>query len=160
RLFVSDKGFTYVTGPGLKNVPDTIVGATEVPVTEEVRADLATDDWPYFYMQKRTYPVSYAAMIVLLLTVSAWLVKRQLGRLRLGSYQSGTFFFLGAGFMLVETKVITELGLTFGNTWAVSAIAITGVLAMGFLANLWVARRGPVPLVPAFLLLGVTLAAG
>jgi hypothetical protein len=28
------------------------------------------------------------------------------------------FFLLGAGFM-VETKAITELGLSFGNTWQV-----------------------------------------
>jgi hypothetical protein len=37
--------------------------------------------------------------------------------------------------MLVETKGITEMGLTFGNTWQVIAIAIAGVLIMAFLAN-------------------------
>ena len=31
----------------------------------------------------------------------------------------GPFFLLGAGFMLVETKNITELGLGFGNSWQV-----------------------------------------
>ena len=50
------------------------------------------------------------------------------------------FAFLGAGFMLVETKAITELGLTFGNTWQVIGIVIAGVLIMAFLANAAVHR--------------------
>ena len=37
--------------------------------------------------------------------------------------------------MLVETKAITELGLTFGNTWQVIAIAIVSILFMAFLGN-------------------------
>src|SRR5262249_46805381 len=155
---------TYVTGPGLRTVPAVVPGVREVTGQEQFQAktttDLATDDWPYFYMQKRTYPVSYAVMILLLLVVSGWMVKRRVGALRSGSCRGGAFFFLGAGFMLVETKVITELGLTFGNTWSVSAVAITAILVMGFLANLWVSRRGPVATLRAFLLLGVSLVAG
>src|SRR5260370_11810860 len=45
------------------------------------------------------------------------------------------FAFLGAGFMLVETKAITEMGLTFGNTWQVIGIVIAGILTMAFLGN-------------------------
>ena len=40
------------------------------------------------------------------------------------------FFFLGAGFMLVETKGIAELGLAFGNTWQVIGIVIGAILVM------------------------------
>ena len=36
--------------------------------------------------------------------------------------------------MLLETKAITELGLTFGNTWQVVGISILGILVMAFLA--------------------------
>jgi hypothetical protein len=56
--------------------------------------------------------------------------------------------------MLVETKAITELGLTFGNTWHVIGISIAGILAMAFLATIAVSRwrwRGVV--VPFVLLL-------
>jgi len=35
----------------------------------------------------------------------------------------------------VETKAITELGLTFGNTWQVVAVAISGILLMSLLSN-------------------------
>jgi hypothetical protein len=37
--------------------------------------------------------------------------------------------------MLVETKGITEMGLTFGNTWQVIGIVIAGILTMAFLGN-------------------------
>jgi hypothetical protein len=57
-----------------------------------------------------------------------------------GRPQFGTapFFFLGAGFMLIETKAITELGLVFGNSWQVIGIVILAILVMAFLANLTV----------------------
>jgi hypothetical protein len=70
------------------------------------------------------------------------------------------FFFLGSGFMLVETKAITELGLHLGGTWFVIAAAIMLVLVMAFLANLIVART-PLRLAgPAYLGLFVSLLVG
>jgi len=54
------------------------------------------------------------------------------------------FFFLGSGFMLVETKAITELGLHLGGTWFVIAMTIVMVLLMAFLAN-WLVQRKIVP---------------
>lgn len=42
--------------------------------------------------------------------------------------------------MLVETKAITELGLVFGNTWQVIAVAIAGILTMSFISNAAVQR--------------------
>src|SRR5690606_29235452 len=50
------------------------------------------------------------------------------------------FFFLGSGFMLIETKAITELGLLYGNTWYVIGITIISVLLMAFFANLLSSR--------------------
>jgi hypothetical protein len=51
------------------------------------------------------------------------------------------FFFLGSGFMLVETKAITELGLHLGGTWYVIAATIVLVLVMAFFANFIVQRK-------------------
>ena len=50
------------------------------------------------------------------------------------------FFLLGVGFMLIDTKGFTEFGLTFGNSWQVIAVVITGVMLMAFLANYFVQR--------------------
>jgi hypothetical protein len=98
-----------------------------------LKVDVSTDDWPFFYMPRRIYPVSYLVMIVLVVLLSIVLF-RGLLRDRL-QFSELPFFFLGAGFMLVETKAITELGLAFGNTWLVIAIAISAILVMAFLAN-------------------------
>ena len=111
-------------------------------------------------MKQRTYPFSYLVMIGLMLAVSAWMVRRRLGPQLLGDASQAVFFFLGAGFMLIETKGITELGLVFGNTWGVVAVAVTCVLALGFVANQWVAFRGPTSVPLAFALLAASLVAG
>src|SRR5262249_44789874 len=110
----SNGSTTFLTGPGLATVPGRVGGVEEVTarfLRSAAGAEVATDDWPFFYMQERVYPLSYAAMIVLLLGLSGWLVKKNLGRPKLLTSQGGVFFFLGAGFMLIETKGITELGL-------------------------------------------------
>lgn len=165
RVLAGAGGTHYVTGPGLDRVADRL--ANETDVTEDFlrrgadRAEVATDDWPFFYMQRRSYPVTYAVMIVVLLGLSAWLVRRRLGTVAFASdARTAAFFFLGAGFMLVETRGITELGLVFGNTWQVISVVIAGILVMGFLANQWVERFGPVSHRRAFALLGVTLGLG
>ena len=96
-------------------------------------ASVSTDDWPFFYMPQRIYPVSYLIMIGLILLLSLLLVGNFVGEAPRFSHLS--FFFLGAGFMLVETKGITEMGLTFGNTWQVIGIVFAGILIMAFLGN-------------------------
>jgi spermidine synthase len=98
-----------------------------------IKIDQSTDDWPFLYMPRRVYPVSYLLALGLVLLLSVTLYASFLREKPEVSHLP--FFFLGAGFMLVETKAITEMGLTFGNTWQVIAIAIAGVLIMAFLAN-------------------------
>jgi len=98
-----------------------------------IPVDISTDDWPFLYMPRRIYPVSYLPMLGLVVLLSFLLSRSFLHEKRQVSHLP--FFFLGAGFMLVETKAITELGLAFGNTWQVIAIAIAGILTMAFLSN-------------------------
>ncbi len=103
--------------------------------------DLPSDNWPFFYMDSRMYPVTYLAALGLIVWLSYFLVQKLLAKQKF-DVSLLPFFFLGAGFMLVETKAITELGLVFGNTWQVTGIAIVGVLVMALLANILVAMRG------------------
>jgi spermidine synthase len=98
-----------------------------------IEIDPSTDDWPFLYMPRRVYPVSYLLALGLVLLLSFALYASFFREKPETSHLP--FFFLGAGFMLVETKAITEMGLTFGNTWQVIAVAIAGVLIMAFLAN-------------------------
>jgi spermidine synthase len=107
--------------------------STSMYADPALRADVSTDDWPFFYMPQRVYPFSYLGMFVLILLLSMFLVGNFLYERPQFSHLS--FFLLGAGFMLIETKGITELGLTFGNTWQVIGIVIAGLMVMAFLAN-------------------------
>src|SRR5205085_10675717 len=68
-----DGGTTFAAGPGLKRLPAEVPGVKEL--TDEFAGELdpfelATDDWPFFYMKSRTYPLSYLLMIGLLFGVS------------------------------------------------------------------------------------------
>lgn len=123
-----------------------------------IKVDVSTDDWPFFYMPRRIYPVSYLFVLGLVLLLSLVLNASFLQeRPRLSHLP---FFFLGAGFMLIETKAITEMGLVFGNTWQVIAIAIASILIMAFLANGIVQLlRASRPYLP-YLLLFASLAVG
>jgi len=120
--------------------------------------DVSTDDWPFFYMPRRIYPVSYLLMASLVLALSVTLAANFVSQRP--RFSQVPFFLLGSGFMLVETKGITELGLTFGNSWQVVGVVIGGILMMAFLANCvvqWLRIRRPA--VP-YLLLFASLAIG
>ena len=53
---------------------------------------------------------------------------------------SWEFFFLGAGFMLLETKSIIQFALLWGSTWVVASLTIAAVLVMALVANWTVAH--------------------
>ena len=123
------------------------------------KLDIPTDDWPFFYMDARMYPTSYVISLLLVLALAALLVRKLLPDQR-WNRSLMPFFFLGAGFMLVETKAITELGLLFGNTWHAIGIAIIGILVMAFLGNLLVAYSGFRSPTISYMLLLATIGAG
>jgi spermidine synthase len=131
---------------------------TEFYADPSLHADVSTDDWPFFYMPRRIYPVSYLIMVSQILVLSLIVALNYFPDRPKFSHLS--FFFLGAGFMLIETKGITEMGLTFGNTWQVIGIVIAGILTMAFLGNCavqWLNIKRP--LVP-YLFLFAALAIG
>jgi hypothetical protein len=73
-----------------------------------------------------------------------------------GPRWSWHFFFLGAGFMLLETKSIVQFALLWGSTWSSASLAIASVLVMA-LGSALVASRTPIrrrgPIVAALLAL-------
>jgi spermidine synthase len=155
--------FAQARNGGLRVDPELIERSgfhdlTALYANPRIAADVSTDDWPFFYMPRRVYPVSYLWMGALVLLVSLGLFSNFFsGGLKLG-YSS--FFFLGAGFMLVETKGITEMGLTFGNTWQVIGVVIAAVLVMAWLANVVVSRTGLRSVLVPYALLLASLGAG
>ena len=52
-------------------------------------------------------------------------------------------FLLGARFLLLETKSITEMFLLLGSTWQVNVMVFASILTLIFIANLFILRKGP-----------------
>jgi spermidine synthase len=108
----------------------------------------ATDDWPFLYLREAMVPdlslrgVAIMGGLAVVLFGLFWRSSVGVGRWRL----DGRMFFLGAGFMLVETKAVVNMALLFGSTWMVNTIVFAGVLVMVLAANLFVSRVRPVGL--------------
>jgi len=108
------------------------------PLNRDASVKVATDDWPFLYMRSPGLPAHYAIALTVVLAVSAlavWLTVHGSG----GRW-SWHFFFLGAGFMLLETKSIVQFALLWGSTWSSASLAIASVLLMA-LASVVVAAR-------------------
>jgi hypothetical protein len=115
------------------------------PLARDASVVLATDNWPFLYMRAPDLPRHYLAALALVLVVSAlavWLARSQTRSSGLTpvSAWSWHFFFLGAGFMLLETKSIVQFALLWGSTWLSASLAIASVLVMA-LASALVASR-------------------
>ncbi len=120
---------------------------------------LATDHWPFLYLHSRMIPFAIWSVLLLFLYFATAVLQRR-GQLRsFASRQGLHLFFLGAGFMLLETKGVTELSLLFGSTWIVNSVVITAFLTMGLLANTFIIFK-PVPRGIAYVVLLMILAVG
>jgi hypothetical protein len=99
----------------------------------------ATDDYPFLYLQQRTIPAFYLLTLALILAAALLLIRVGAGALRpMGRYLD--LFFMGAAFLLLETKNVVQFALLFGTTWFVNALVFVGILLAVYLA-IEVARR-------------------
>jgi hypothetical protein len=93
----------------------------------------ATDDHPFPYLPSSGIPASYLLMLGLILLGSLLLVRVGGGSLsRMRGYLD--LAFMGAAFMLLETKNVVQFALLFGATWFVNALVFAGVLVAVYLA--------------------------
>jgi spermidine synthase len=103
----------------------------------------ATDNWPFLYLRGRLIPFitmrGVAVMGTIALLLFGW-QRRVAPSTAADSAFNWRMFFLGAGFMLVETKAVVHMALLFGSTWMVNTFVFAGVLGMVLAANLVVAR--------------------
>ncbi len=93
----------------------------------------ATDDHPFPYLLHRTIPSAYVWMLALILVASALFVRIGGGSFRkMGGYID--LAFMGAAFLLLETKNIVQFALLFGSTWLVNALVTVAILVAVYLA--------------------------
>lgn len=116
------------------------VGAAEVD-TAGVNL-LPSDDWPFLYLKQASIPFkpSVTGMILIaglsLAFLFAFAPVRQLR-------PNGQMFFLGAGFMLLETRGVVQMALLFGSTWVVNSFVFAAILVMALWSNLTVHAFAP-----------------
>jgi SAM-dependent methyltransferase len=149
----------------LKAAPATV--ATRPPadlasLPEEERAAFAaigllpSDNWPQLYLREKKIPwaptgqgiVTIAALSLVILLAFAPVRKVR---------PNGQMFFLGAGFMLLETKGVVHMALLFGSTWVVNSVVFFAILVMILFANLFVMAVKPRNLLPYYALLILAL---
>jgi len=97
-----------------------------------------SDDWPYLYLKNRGIPVHYLIILLFVLFFSKWGIQKA-NKLTWKIFNAH-FFFLGAGFLLLETVSITRFALLFGSTWVVNSAVFISIMAMILLANTVVAK--------------------
>jgi hypothetical protein len=96
-----------------------------VPVSEP------TDDYPFPYLLHRSIPAFYWHTLVLMLAAAVLLIGIAGGGPRAaygGMVRYLDLAFMGAAFLLLETKNVVQFALLFGTTWLVNSFVFLGVL--------------------------------
>lgn len=132
-----DQGATFLAGRSLtvEAVRVRAPNAIQMPARIAV-AGVPTDDWPFLYLRTAGIPWTYLAVFILIAATAVIAVRRVFGAT---IFARGRFdvqmFLLGAAFMLLETRAVTQLSLLFGSTWVVNTSVFAGVLLMVLAAN-------------------------
>jgi hypothetical protein len=148
------RGAVIINGPRLSEIPPGTFGPyreeTFAPSEKELRVTgegffsatdkpPATDDWPFIYLPKKSFPAIYLRGLAVVLAISLagifWVAPR--GTLR---RFDAHMFFLGVAFALLEVKALTTFALLFGSTWNVNSLVFFAILTSVLVAVLVNAR--------------------
>jgi SAM-dependent methyltransferase len=106
----------------------------------------ATDNMPFLYFRGGSFPALYTITLLAVLLTSLVAVRTLAGPLR-DMRPYADLFFMGAAFLLLETKNIATFALLFGTTWFVNALVFAGVLVI-VLAAVETTRKFRTPSLP------------
>lgn len=101
--------------------------------TEKNYQTPATDNHPFIYLQGNTIPPLYIVTLFFILLVSLGSMK-VMGISYASIKNNLDLFFMGAAFLLLETKNIINFALFFGTTWLVNAFVFIGILFTVYLS--------------------------
>lgn len=106
----------------------------------------ATDNAPFLYFRGDSFPPFYGITLAAILLTSLLTVRILGGKISaMRSYWD--MFFMGAAFLLLETKNVATFALLFGTTWLVNAMVFAGVLVV-VLAAVETTRKFRTPSLP------------
>lgn len=115
-----------------------------------------TDDWPFLFLRGREMSITYGAGLLLTLLIGWRFVRVAFGKFTADN-MGRSMFCLGAGFMLLEVKSVSQMGLVLGATWLTNSFIISAVLLMILLANLIQLKVRSQNLTVPYLCLGASL---
>ena len=141
------RGAVIINGPGLaassaanssRYREQPANGATRLRVTGEGMMGLsaippATDDWPFVYLPRPSFPALYLRGLAVVAAISlagVWLIAPRSVLRRFDWHM----FFLGAAFALLEVKALITFALLFGSTWIVNSLVFFAILASVLIA--------------------------
>ena len=151
-------GAAFAAGPGIH--PAGALGDRVDPAVDVAAAGpIATDDWPFLYLETRRIDSLYLGVLAAILAISlaGTIVAARIAGTRLTRI-SPHFFALGAAFLLLETKNLATFGLLFGTTWMVNALVFAAIL-LSVLAAIAVTSRVRIRGWLPYVLLGLSLLA-
>jgi len=131
-----DQKNRYANGVIYMNGRIGVSGARPLKMVEIQNAnfDIPTDDWPFLYMKEPGIPGHYVVFIILMVLGaigSISLLPQGQRKIKL------PYFFMGAGFFLIETSNVVSLSLLYGSTWTVNVTVFTGILSLILIGN-WI----------------------
>jgi SAM-dependent methyltransferase len=148
------RGAVIVNGPRLSEIPAGAFGPyreeTFSPAEKELRVTgegfftatnkpPATDDWPFIYLPKKSFPALYLRGLAVILAISLAAIFLVAPRSTLRRFD-WHMFFLGVAFALLEVKALTTFALLFGSTWNVNSLVFFAILTSVLIAVLVNAR--------------------
>jgi spermidine synthase len=129
------------------------------PTPGAAQVEPATDNSPFLYFRGDVFPRLYLVALIGIL-IASLIVVRTLGGPFREMRPYADLFFMGAAFLLLETKNVATFALLFGTTWFVNALVFGGVLVI-VLAAVETTRRlrtPPLPVVYAGIAASLALA--
>jgi len=136
-----------VDGPAFEHLRTPALAA-EIPQLMEKASmtEVPTDDWPFLYLDARRPPAFYVSIIAVFLMLAAIAIvalSPESVHDQIRSFDAEMFLF-GAAFLLLETKLVTQMNLVWGTTWVTSAVVFGAILATILIGTIVIQLR-PMP---------------
>jgi SAM-dependent methyltransferase len=148
------RGAVIINGPKLSGIPTDAFGPYSEKVFSPVEIALrvtgegffaatnkpaATDDWPFIYLPRKSFPMIYLRGLAVIVVISLAAIFLVAPRSTLRRFD-WHMFFLGVAFALLEVKALTTFALLFGSTWNVNSLVFFAILTSVLIAVLVNAR--------------------
>ncbi len=135
-------GTTFLVRKGSEDLDLSGYLGLEEPASSAEETVTTSDDWPFLYIRPGLFPWGYVLLLGAVLLSGIPAVRMAYGKDVTGGGFDPPLFFMGAAFLLLETRGVTSLSLLFGSTWVVNSFVFAGILTTVLLANFAVDRFG------------------